>query len=101
MSRRTQVLERRPWLSLLFRLIPVLFPFALFDQLANLAFDQVALEKAQMVEKEFAVEVIHFVTESAGQKVLPFDFDILAIEIDAFQHDDLWPDDGSRETRHA
>ena len=42
-------------------------PLAGFFQLADFAFDEVALEHAEMGEKEDAVEVIDFVAEGSGE----------------------------------
>src|SRR5271170_4815753 len=47
-----------------------LLPFSRFDQLANFALDQVALERADVADVELAVEVIGFVLEGAGQQVV-------------------------------
>ena len=48
-----------------------LLPFSRFDQLANFALDQVALERSGYVaDVELAVEVIGFVLEGAGQQVV-------------------------------
>src|SRR5580658_1023312 len=45
-------------------------PFSRFDQLANFALDQVALERADVADVELAVEVVGFVLEGAGQQVV-------------------------------
>src|SRR5580658_5769009 len=45
-------------------------PFSRFDQLANFALDQVALERADVADVELAVEVIGFMLEGAGQQIV-------------------------------
>src|SRR5580693_8181021 len=47
-----------------------LLPFSRFDQLANFALDQVALQGADVADVELAVEVIGFVLEGASQQVV-------------------------------
>src|SRR5580698_3309707 len=48
----------------------ILLPFSRFDQLANFALDQVAFECADVADVELAVEVIGFVLECTGQKIV-------------------------------
>src|SRR4029077_12939451 len=45
-------------------------PLALFPKLLDFAFYEVALQHAQMLDEENAVEVVDFMAESAGQQVL-------------------------------
>src|SRR5271155_506210 len=47
-----------------------LLPFSRFDQFANFALDQVALERADVADVELAVEMIGFVLEGAGEQVV-------------------------------
>jgi hypothetical protein len=49
-------------------------PLTLLTQLLDFAFDQVALQHAQMLDKENAVEVIDFMAEGTGQEVFSTDF---------------------------
>src|SRR6202049_585644 len=44
-------------------------PLALFLELFDFSFDEVALEHAEMLQKQDAVQVIDFVAESAGHQV--------------------------------
>ena len=60
-------------------------PLALFHQFLDLPLDQVALEKAQMIEEKDTIEMVHFVAERPRQQILAFDGDFLAVQIDAFQ----------------
>src|SRR5271156_3251384 len=56
----------------------ILLPFPRFDQLANFALDQVALECAYVADVELAVQVIGFVLESARQQIVAGFFENLA-----------------------
>ena len=44
-----------------------ILPLARFGQFPDLAFDGLALQARQAVNKEFSVQVVNFVAEGAGQ----------------------------------
>src|SRR5580658_8891067 len=56
-------------------------PVALLQQLANLALHHVALQRADMSDVEFAVQVIGLVQKSARQKYITHDFNGFALKI--------------------
>ena len=70
---------------------PLRFPLALFHQLLDFPLDEIALEKAQVIEEKDTVEVIHLVTECPRQKILAFDGNFLPVQVNALQYDFLWP----------
>ena len=53
------------------------------------AADQVALEHAEMREKEYAVEVIDFVAERAGQQIFAANFERLTHRVEGLHGDEL------------
>src|SRR5271157_1179844 len=56
-------------------------PFALLHQLADLALQHVAFQRADVVDVELAVEVIRFVHQGARQQVFPADFKCFAFDV--------------------
>src|SRR5262245_11937444 len=54
-----------------------------------------------MIEKENAVQVVHLMTEGAGQQVFSFDSDFLAVQVEPPQYDTLWPDHGRGKPRNT
>src|SRR5271157_871519 len=56
-------------------------PFALLHQLADLALQHVAFQRADVVDVELAVEVIRFVHQGARQQVFPADFKCFAFNV--------------------
>ena len=56
-------------------------PFSGFDQLADLALHQVALERADMADVELAVEVIGFMQEGAGQQFFSGFFENVPVHV--------------------
>jgi hypothetical protein len=71
---------------------PLRFPLALFHQLLDFPFDEVALEEAQVIEEKDTVEMVHLVTESPRQEILAFDSNFLPVQVNALQYDFLWPE---------
>jgi hypothetical protein len=61
----------------------------LFYQLLDFPFDQITLEKAQMIKEENPIQMIHFMRKGSGKQILAFDGDVLAVEVEAFQYDFL------------
>src|SRR5579863_7192926 len=57
------------------------FPFAGLLQLLDFALDQIAFQRAQMIDEEDSVQVIDLVQESTGEQVLATDFESLAFDI--------------------
>src|SRR4029077_3946888 len=53
------------------RWCPMFSPLARLHQLANLAFDEIALQRADVADVEFAVQVIGLVEEGAGEQLFP------------------------------
>src|SRR5712692_9667858 len=72
-------------------------PLALFPELLDFALDEVALEHAQMLQKEDAIEVIDFMAEGAGKHVFTADFKRLAFDVLGFHGDKLRADDVTAE----
>ena len=54
-----------------------------------------------MIEKESAVEMIHFVAEGAGKQIGTFDTDFLTVDVHTGQHDLLRAKHGRGETGDA
>src|ERR1700733_6540706 len=54
-----------------YKITPLLnsLPFSAFDQFANFAFHEIAFQGADVADVEFAVQVVGFVQESAGQEI--------------------------------
>ena len=73
-------------------------PLALFPELLDFALDQVALQHAQMLDEENAVEVIDFMAEGAGQEVFSTDFKGFALGVLRFDGYKLWAEDVPAET---
>src|SRR5712692_4242543 len=72
-------------------------PLALFPELFDFALDEVALQHAEMLEKENAVEVIDLMAEGAGQKIFPANFVGFAFGILGFHSDKLRTDNVAAE----
>src|SRR3979490_2367741 len=63
-------------------------PLALFPELFDFALDDVALQHAEMLEKENAVEVIDLMAEGAGEKIFAANFVGLAFGVLSLHGDD-------------
>src|SRR5467141_2290860 len=72
-------------------------PLALFPELFNFALDEVALQHAEMLEKEDAVEVIDLMAEGARQEIFAANFVVLAFGVLGFHGDKLRADDVTAE----
>src|SRR4029077_16271937 len=73
-------------------------PLALLFELPDLALDEVALEHAQMLQEEDAVEVVNFMAEGAGQKIFAANLKRLALEILRLYGDEMGADDVATKT---
>src|SRR6186713_1465582 len=76
-------------------------PLARLLQLLNLPDDQVALDPAQPIDEDDAVEVIHFVLEGARQQARSFDRLLGAVTRQSLEDRALGPDDGGVEAGRA
>ena len=56
-------------------------PLSRFHQLADLALHEVSLERADVADVEFAIQMIGFVQKSAGQQIVAGLFEPLPIHI--------------------
>src|SRR5216684_4189978 len=77
-------------------------PLALFPELFDFALDEVALQHAEMLEKENAVEVIDLMAEGAGEKIFAANFvglafGVLSLHGDKLRADDVAAKAGNRE----
>src|SRR5580692_925935 len=72
-------------------------PLALFLELLDFAFDEVALQHPEMLDEEDAVEVVNFVAEGASEKILAANFEGLAFGILRFYRDELRANDVTAE----
>src|SRR6266849_7708347 len=68
-------------------------PLALLFQLFDFALDQVALQNAQMLDEEDAVEMIDLVAEGAREKVFPANLEAIAFGVLRFYGDELRAND--------
>src|SRR5262249_869577 len=68
-------------------------PLALFLHLLDLAFDEIALEHAEMLKVEDAVEVIDLVVKGTREIVFGFHFEPFTSRILGFYRDELRADD--------
>src|SRR4029077_10132620 len=66
-------------------------PLPGFFHLANLAFDQVALEHAEVIDEENSVQMVNFVAESAGQQAFAAHFEFLTGGVLCADGDVGWP----------
>src|SRR5262249_34191348 len=77
-------------------------PLTLFLQLPDLALDDVALEHAQMLNKQNAIQVVDFMTEGPCQKIFAADLEWLALYVvgsygDELGSHDIAPKTGNRQ----
>src|SRR5882762_11113923 len=79
-------------------MLHMLLPLALLAELFDFAFDQVALEHAEMLDEEDAIEGIDFVAEGAGQEIFAADFEGFAFGVLRFYSDKLGAQDVAAET---
>src|ERR1700761_2189961 len=63
-----------------------LFPFARPLKFLDFALDEIALQGAQVIDKQDAVQVIDLVQKGAGQEILARDFDMLAAGVAGAHH---------------
>src|SRR5579859_1527583 len=68
-------------------------PLALFFQFFDFALDEVALEHAEMLDEENAVEVVDFMAEGAGEQIFAADLEGLALGVLRFYGDELRSND--------
>src|SRR5262249_39953932 len=66
-----------------------LLPLAEFDLLFDLAFEQVAFERAEKFDEEFAVDVVVFMQHAARRHAVDLESEFLAVEVDCRNGDDL------------
>src|ERR1700691_2200760 len=66
-------------------------PLAKFPHLFDFALDQIALQHAEVLNKENAVQVIDLVAERPRQQILAANLKRLAFEVLRFHGDKLWP----------
>src|SRR6476661_7319591 len=67
----------------------MLLPLALLAELFDFAFDQVALEHAEMLDEEDTVEVIDLMAEGAGQQIFAANFEGFAFGVLGLHGDKL------------
>src|SRR5271170_2147559 len=89
--------------KIIFRGGTKVLPLAGFFQLADFAFDEVALEHAEVGDEEHAVEVIDFVAEGAGEQAFAAAFElgaggVLRADGDVLRAFDVAAKTGERET---
>src|ERR1700677_4171150 len=70
--------QKRRRKRLLYKAAERSFPFACFLQLFDFAFDQGALEGAQVIDEQDAVKMIDLMQHGAGEKVFAADFERFA-----------------------
>ena len=73
-------------------------PLALFPEFFDFALDEVALQHAEMLEKEHAVEVIDLMAEGAGEEIFAANFVGFTFGVLGFHGDKLRTDDVAAET---
>src|SRR5258708_32712396 len=78
-------------------------PLALFPEFFDFPLDEVALQHAEMLEKEDAAEMIDLVAESAREKIFAANFVGLALSVlglhgDKLRTNDIAAETGNRET---
>src|SRR5262245_22004906 len=76
-------------------------PFAGARQLLDSPDDEIALDAAEAIDEERAVEMVHFVLKRTGQKTRPFALMLDTFPIEAFYDRAFGPDDGRVEARNA
>src|SRR4029077_11207272 len=74
-----------------------LLPLALLFELFDFALDQVALQHAQVLDEENAVEMVDFMAERAGEEVLAADFKGFTLGVLRFDRDELRAQDVAAE----
>src|SRR6267143_1490790 len=77
-------------------------PLALLPEFLDFALDEVALQHAEMLEKEDAVEMINLVAESAGKEIFAANFvglafGVLGLHGNKLRTDDVAPEAGNGE----
>src|SRR5262245_21883387 len=74
-------------------------PLALLFEFSDFPLDEIALEHAQMLQEEDAVEMVNFVAESPGEEIFAPNFERLALQVLRSHGHKMWADDVAAEPR--
>src|SRR5437879_12640448 len=66
-------------------------PLALFPELLDFPFDQVALQHAEVLQKKNSVQMINLMAEGARQQVFAANFKLFAFRVLRLDGHKLWP----------
>src|SRR5215467_7154883 len=94
-ARRTTACRRTPLVTAAF------LPFARARQLLDFPHDDLALNAAEMIDEELAVQMIHLVLECACEQPGPFALMLRSVSIQSFDDGARGADDGRLESRQT
>src|SRR3954453_23349319 len=86
MRRAGEIPARRPFVARARGL-----PVAGLDPLADLALEEVAFERAEIVDERDALQMVVFVQDAARRQVHRVDLEPLAVDVLCARDDALWP----------